>query len=124
MSDTDEYENRHIKAAKRGYIVKLLTRDDLSRFAEVLKELPKQNRILVFDDLSFIKGDIGIVKQQITEVRHADGVDLKTVLFFNFHYSKAFDKYLRDTHFIIQTSGGTEEIKNLGDSTRRGQGCK
>ena len=116
LSETDEYLNTHIKAAKRGYIVRLLTRNDLMRFEEILSELPKQHRILIFDDLSFIKGNIDLIKQQVSEVRHSDSdLDLKTVLFFNFHYSKGFDKFLRDTHFIIQTSGGNEEVKNIGE---------
>ena len=116
MTPGDDYGNRHIKASQRGYIVKVMSRDDLMRFAEVLSELPKQNRILIFDDLSFIKGNIDNIKQQVSQVRHTEGgVDLKTVLFFNFHYSKGFDKFLRDTHFIIQTSGGAEEVKNIGE---------
>ena len=116
LVEGDDYGNKHIRASQRGYVVKVLSRDDLMKFSEVLSELPKQNRILIFDDLSFIKGNIDNIKQQVSQVRHTEGgIDLKTVLFFNFHYSKGFDKFLRDTHFIIQTSGGTEEIKNIGE---------
>ena len=115
LTEDDEYQNKQILAARRGYIVKVLSRDDLMRFTEVLQEMPKVNRILVFDDLSFIKGDISEIKKQVSEIRHSGSIDLKTVLFFNFHYSKGFDKFLRDTHFVIQTSGGNEELKNIGE---------
>ena len=115
MAEDDDYKNKQILAARRGYIVRVLSREDLMRFSEVLQELPKVNRILIFDDLSFIKGNISEIKQQVSEVRHAVGIDIKTVLFFNFHYSKGFDKYLRDTHFVIQTSGSNEELKNIGE---------
>ena len=115
LSKTDEYLNKQIMSARKGYIVKVLTREDLMRFSEVLREMPKVNRILVFDDLSFISGNLNEVKKQVSEVRHdADGgYDNKHVLMYNFHYSKSFDKYLRDTHFVIQTSGSSEELKNI-----------
>ena len=116
LTQTDQYLDKNILASRLGYIVKVLNRNDLMRFSEVLDELPKQNRIIIFDDISFIKGNISAVKQQVSEVRHdKDGIDKKTILIFNFHYTKGFDKYLRDTHFTIQASGGHEEFKNIGD---------
>ena len=116
LTQTDPYLDKQILSARKGYIVKVLTREDLMRFSEVLQELPNVNRILLFDDISFIKKNLSSVKQQVTEIRHSGGsVDLKHLIVYGFHYGKSFDKYLRDTHFTIQASGSFEEFKNLSD---------
>ena len=91
---------------------------DLANFQKTLDSLPAVNRILVFDDVSFLSGALGKkdmdkIKHVMTEVRHAStGVDYRTVLFFSFHYSKGLDKYLRDTNFRFVTSMGAEELDN------------
>lgn len=101
----------------KGYSVHVLTDEDLLNFSDTLKAMPANNRIIVFDDVSFLSGvvakkkDIDAIKHDITTIRHIEGgVDVRTVLFFNFHYSRALDKYLRDTHFKVITSMSPEEL--------------
>ena len=94
---------------------------ELADFENVLDSLPAKNRILVFDDVSFLSGFLGKkgmdgIKSVMTKIRHAkSGVDYRTVLGFNFHYSKGLDKYLRDVGFRFVTSMGAEELDNYAD---------
>ena len=101
----------------KGYTVHVLTDKDLLDFSDTLRSLPANNRIMIFDDVSFLSGvvakkkDIDAIKHDITTIRHIEGgVDVRTVLFFNFHYSRALDKYMRDTHFKVVTSMSPEEL--------------
>lgn len=118
-ADMPAYEARHLKAIQRGYIVRILKAEDLDTFTALIKSMPEQNRILVFDDASFMghssSNYIRDIKKQITRVRHVSGQDYKVVLIYNFHYSRALDPYLRDTNFIAQTSISTQEARNMAD---------
>lgn len=101
-----------------GYIVEKLGKQDLFPLKATLDRLPMKNRILIFDDVSFMKGsksaaEIAKLKEEITTIRHAEGIDLRTIIIFNFHYSKGLDKYIRDTDFVLFTSIGREEIGNV-----------
>ena len=113
--EVSDYMRRHRQALKRGYLVRILTADDLKNFSAILEGLPDLNRILIFDDTSFLGASSSAVvtkiKRDLTTVRHARSGDLKTVLILNFHYSKSLDPYLRDTHYIIQTSISPQEMK-------------
>ena len=115
--------NRHITAEsrlalERPYGTFWFNDHDLVNFQKSLDSLPAVNRILVFDDVSFLSGIMGKrgmdkIKHIMTQIRHAStGVDYRTVLFFSFHYSKGLDIYLRDTHYRFITSVGGEEVKN------------
>ena len=109
----DEYTLKHIRQMTKGYLILLLTADDLMHFREILESVPKnKNLILIFDDLSFQK-QLKNIKSDLTKVRHLRNGDVKVVLIYNFHYSKSTDKYIRDTGYIFITSISAEEIENL-----------
>lgn len=112
-----DYIKKSISELKKGYVVRFLDKHDLANFQEIIEQLPKQNRILVFDDLSFLGSATSKyfmdIKSKVTTVRHIGTEDFKTVLIFNFHQTKSFDNYLRDTHFIIQAGVSAGEKKNL-----------
>ncbi|MDE0001980.1 MAG: ATP-binding protein [Rhodospirillaceae bacterium] len=110
----DGYVEDNIRRMHEGYIVRVLTAAHLKNFRETLEEMPHRNRILIFDDLSFLN-KMRDTKSEVTKVRHLEGGDVKTVMIFNFHYSHGFDKYLRDTPFVFQTQIGNEEIDNMRD---------
>ena len=106
----------------RGYCVRVLTADDFIDFKKTLQKLPIQNRILIFDDVSFMAAKHGAKKLQLlqnefTTIRHVEGsVDLRTVVILNFHYQKALGPYLRDTNFRFHTSLMSNDFTALKDS--------
>lgn len=114
-----DYEKMHREALRRGYVVRFLRAEDLPHFEELIARMPQVNRILVFDDTSFMGSSVSkevlAIKAQVTKVRHIGGQDVKTVLIFNFHYSKGLDPYLRDTHFVVQTGITGPEKKNMAE---------
>lgn len=118
-TEESEYIRKNVDEMKKGYCVRILGRDDLNDFQALIEGLPKQNRILVFDDLSFLGSSTSKfymdIKSAVTTVRHIGTEDFKTVLIFNFHQTKALDNYLRDTHFLIQVAVSTGEKKNLDE---------
>lgn len=118
-TDESDYIRKNINELKKGYCVRILGKDDLVDFQNLIQDLPKQNRILVFDDLSFLGSSTSKfymeIKAAVTTVRHIGDEDFKTVLIFNFHQTKALDNYLRDTNFLIQVAVSTGERKNLDD---------
>jgi len=102
----------------KGYVVRVFEGStDLSQFREIVEHLPPVNRIIIFDDASFLsKIDIKQVKHDLTKVRHLEGgVDVKTVLIYNYHYSKGLDKYMRDTDFHYLTYVHGEDALNIKD---------
>ena len=109
----DQYEKSHYEQIKKGYVVRMLNVDDLKNFRSLIESLPLINRILIFDDISFIK--LNQIKHDLTTIRHLKSIDVKTVLIYNLHYSKGTDTYVRDTNFIFQTSISNGEVKNLTD---------
>ena len=115
LRDRDEYTRRHLAQMSVGYIVRLLDAENLRELAEQIRQCPRQNRIFIFDDLSHL-GGLRPVKRMVSQIRHAENGDWKTVVIYNFHSSKAFDKYLRDTPFIFQTSMTIEEVEYVQDN--------
>ena len=112
-----EWAAKSKQAIQRGYIVRVLSADDLTHFKNTLDSLPDANRILIFDDTSFMGASasksVQKIKREVTTVRHGSGADYRTVLFFNFHYSKGLDPYLRDTNFLVQTGTTSGEMHAL-----------
>lgn len=90
---------------------------------ETLAELGKNptNYILKFGDLSFLKATFGSKKiaeleQALTEIRHLPGGrDVKIVIIYDYHYSKALPPYVRQSDFKYFTGIGGEEKKNMGE---------
>ncbi|MDA8029528.1 MAG: hypothetical protein MPK62_00050 [Alphaproteobacteria bacterium] len=116
---SDKYDISVKSELGRGYIVRVLNDEDLFNFEETVASLPAVNRILIFDDMSFLKGKFTTkqsehMKSVITKIRHTEGnTDVRTIIILNFHYSKGLDKYLRDTHFVFFTSLGREDRDNV-----------
>ena len=102
---------------KRGYSVHFLSDQHLIHFQETLDAMPNSNRIIIFDDVSFLTGkaskkEMDHLKNAFTTIRHtAGGEDVKTVIIFCFHYSRGLDIYLRDTVVKYFTSIRPEESK-------------
>ncbi len=106
------------KMSNIPFAVRMFSKDDLMNFEETLKSLQPANYILIFDDVSFMgaktsKKQIETVKQAFTEIRHLEGGrDVKIIAIFNFHYTLALDKYLRQSEFQFFTSIGSSELDN------------
>ena len=102
---------------RRGYSVHFLGDQELIHFQETLDAMPNSNRIIIFDDVSFLTGkaskkEMDHLKNAFTTIRHtAGGEDVKTVIIFCFHYSRGLDIYLRDTVVKYFTSIRPEESK-------------
>ena len=108
------------KYAEIKFAVKILAREDMSKFKDVLKHLnPNVNWILVFDDISFLsanlsKKEIENIQKEFTEIRHLhDGKDIKVICIFNFHYTMAVTKYLRQSDFSFYTTVGKSDFDNV-----------
>ena len=107
------------KKANVPFSVKTLGRDDLSNFEATLATLQPINHILLFDDVSFMKADLSAqkmhkIEQAITQIRHLPGgQDVQIILIFNFHYSMAMSKYLRQSDYNCYTSIGDSDLTNV-----------
>ena len=109
----------HKESRMRHYNVMVLTKEDLLNFEVTLAKLKPTNYILIFDDVSFLsahanKKQIDVVKSAFTRIRHlAGGVDVRIIVFKNFHYSYGMDKYLRQSDFNMYFDVGSEELENI-----------
>lgn len=125
-SECSPHEAKHRQAMRRGYVVKLLDAEALKNLTMTMESLPDMNRILIFDDSSFMGASssrlVQKIKHELTKIRHTSAGDVKVILVYNFHYSKALDPYLRDTNFIFQTSISGPEMANMRDLYDDGAG--
>lgn len=109
----------HKESRMANYNVLVLTKEDLLNFEETLSKLKPTNYVLIFDDVSFLaahanKKQIDVVKSAFTRIRHlAGGVDVRIIVFKNFHYSYGMDKYLRQSDFNMYFDVGSEELENI-----------
>lgn len=106
------------KDLKIQFQVKVFTRDDLLNFRATLSNLNPANYILIFDDISFLHEaspkQLQEIKSAVTMIRHMEGgQDVKIIEIDDYHYTKGHDKYLRQSHFKIFTSIGSEETQNV-----------
>ena len=98
--------------------IKILGKHDLAKFEETIKTL-RTHTIILFDDVSYLRALISnhgleLIKQKVTELRHIPGgKDVRLILISNFHYSKAYDKFLRDAPFTFLTQVGPSETENV-----------
>ena len=103
----------------RGHYFRVLTKNDLVHFTETFENMPHQNRIIYFDDLSFLESiigrrNLGLIKNAVTEVRHIDeSLSVNTILLYGYHYSYGLDKFLRDTDYRFYLSVSDEEEGNI-----------
>lgn len=105
------------KHHKINYVVHYWGKEELADF-QAARDSIKTNAFVLFDDISFMQKiltsrEMAKIQQGITEVRHRpDGKDLRIVLAYNFHYSKALDKFLRGTDYTWFVSMSSSEIAN------------
>ena len=98
--------------------IKILGKKDLEKFEETIKSL-RTHTIILFDDVSYLralisKNGIELIKQKVTEMRHLPGgKDVRLILISNFHYSRAYDKFLRGAMYTFFTSVGPNETENV-----------
>ena len=106
---------------RRPYGVFWFRAKDFLNFQSTLDSLPKVNRIIIFDDVTFLAGAAGKpaiekIKQQMIRIRHGENnQDYRVILFHIFHYSRGIDRWIRDTDFKFLTSVGSEEVGNYQD---------
>lgn len=115
----------HITSAKQHYVrwaFRRFTSDDFLELEETLDSLPVANYILHFEDLSFLSDHkrLAEVKRVVTKIRHRK-VDVKIILLYDYHYTLALDKYLRQSNFKIFTSLGSSERQNMEEQIGRRQ---
>lgn len=107
--------------SKVPFTVRIFTREDLMNFEQTLKTLTPMNHVLIFDDVSFMaanatKKQIDQIQKAFTEIRHLEGGrDIKVITIFNFHYTMALSKYLRDSEYFLYTSIGSSDIENTSN---------
>lgn len=104
--------------ATKPYTIKILKRKELLNFDQTIKRLTPTNHFLVIDDMSFLGASAGHskllqVQKDSTEIRHLEGgIDVKIILWFNFHYFKSVPPYLRQADYYFSTTIGQSETKN------------
>jgi len=96
--------------ADEPFAIKILEKHEgILNLRNFITKLEPMNYVIVFDDSSWLtanasKQQMDEIKQTSTEIRHLPGgKDCKIILIYNYHYSKALDKYLRGTGFIFVT---------------------
>ena len=118
-SRAQKIRKEHKEVYQKGYHYRILKKDDLVRFNEIIADMPRTNRIIYFDDLSFLESiyghkAIGQLKNMVTEIRHIDEeLSVNTILMYGYHYSKGFDKFLRDNDYKFYFSISDEELGNI-----------
>ncbi len=99
------------------FAVRWVGKKELLDFDKWLASLPHVNQILVFEDISYAmemakKKDKLKIKEAFTHIRHELG-DVRVICIFHYHYSRAFDKMMRDSYYSVYTSMSKEEKGNL-----------
>ncbi len=113
-----------INEFKTNYSVKWIDPETLLDPARFAKNITNTNQILILDDASYVTEMMGKftkakLKHNVTKIRHIDDdVDSATVniiLIVTTHYTKAYDKMLRDVDFRFFTTITPEEKRNVSD---------
>ena len=100
---------------QRQYAVKWFSKSDIRNFVEIIKKLPPVPHVLVFEDVSYsLRGmhdsQIEEIAAELTYIRHKLKHPVITIL--QIHYSKAIEKFFRDTDITIFTSITDNERTN------------
>ena len=107
------------KNSEVPFAVRLFGKEELLNLEQTLAGLSPANYILIFDDVSFLearssKKEIDVLKETTTRIRHLPGgQDVKIILIYDYHYTKALPPYLRQSHFRYFTSVGSSEGDNM-----------
>jgi len=98
---------------------KLLT--DPDKFFE---SVPNVNQVLICDDASYVTEMMGkfskaVLKNNVTRIRHRDddkdSVTINIIMIIVTHYTKAFDKFMRDVDFRFFTTVTPEEKRSISE---------
>lgn len=100
------------------YAVKRWGREELLDIENKVKELPGMNYIFIFDDVSWLeanapKNKIDQIIKTMTEIRHLQTGDFRVISFFNFHYSYAIRKAMRNSNYWFYFGVGSSEFENI-----------
>lgn len=100
------------------FVVKRWGRDQLLNIEAEIAKLPGMNYIFIFDDISWLqanapKAKIDQIIKTMTEIRHLQTGDFQVISFFNFHYSYAVPKPMRNAQFWYYFSIGSSEYENV-----------
>lgn len=107
--------------AEIPYAIRSFKREALLDIEKTLSDLEPANYVLKFGDVSWLgatanKKKIEELKKALSEIRHLPGGgmrDVKIVLIYDYHYTKALDPYLRQSEFKFFTGIGSSEKKNM-----------
>lgn len=100
------------------YVVKRWGRAELLDIENQIKKLVGANYIMIFDDISWLeanatKTQIDQIIKTMTEIRHLQEGDFRIISFFNFHYSYAIKKAMRNSTYWFYFSIGSSEFENV-----------
>ena len=106
----------HLLHEKQNFAVYDYGADELMDVHNIIKKMPKAPSILKFDDASYTFAAMSEPERNklasgLTTIRHE--VKNPVIVFMNIHYSKALEKFFRDTDFKILTSISDEEMDNF-----------
>lgn len=101
---------------KYQYSVKWFEKKDIQNFVAIVKKLPKVPTIIVFQDASYALNGLGDdeineIASQLTFIRH--NTASRIIVMIQIHYSKAIEKFFRDTDITICTSITDNERTNI-----------
>lgn len=108
------------------FAVREVGRDELLRLDRTLRGLVPVIDVLLFDDVSFLKSEaaggqknMAAVKNTLTTIRHRhDGIDVKYLVVYGYHYGRGLDKFLRQTDHTFHTTIGEEEYEYMSERHR------
>ena len=104
------------------FAVRSFEKEELVDIKKTLASLDPANYILKFGDLSWLsatasKRQIDELKESLTKIRHLPGgKDVKMIMIYDYHYTKALDPYLRQSEFKYFTGMGSSEKKNMEEA--------
>lgn len=99
-----------------GYRVAWFEKKDIQNFVQIVKKMPKVPTIIVFQDASYALNGLGDdeineIASQLTFIRH--NTASRIIVMIQIHYSKAIEKFFRDTDITICTSITDNERTNI-----------
>lgn len=105
----------HLLHQEKHFAVHNYGAAELMNVDQIIKKMPKAPTILHFDDASYSLAEMSDTERNklasgLTTIRHE--VKNPVITFLNIHYSKALEKFFRDTSFKILTSISDEEMDN------------
>jgi len=101
------------------FAVRSFDREALINIKKTLASLTPANYFLKFGDVSWLKSTAGAAKMEelehaLTEIRHLPGgKNVKIVLCYDYHYTKALPPYIRQSDFKFFTGIGSSEKGNM-----------